>query len=278
MQSMYPDSALRIFSHLLKMTLLSSCLALKGSTAINLTIFNLPRLSVDIDLDFIGNLPRDKMLSKRGKITDYIVKYMESSGYTPILNSKKYHALDSFVYEYQNSGGMKDNLKIEINYMLRCHVLPESLRQVNLPWAKSELTVLILAPIEIFASKIVALLSRTAPRDLYDIQCCNMAYLTRVNRPCFGNTRCYIYSAIGSETVPDSFHFDSIAKIPQYRIKIDLLPVLRRGEHFDLKSRRTKPYGICRNFLLQMKTSWRFGRLSARMSIVRSYCLIKLMF
>ena len=44
-----------------------------------------------------------------------------------------------------------------------------------------------------------------------------------------------LYSAIGSETVPDSFHFDSIAKIPQYRIKTDLLPVLRRGEHFDLK-------------------------------------------
>jgi len=42
-----------------------------------------------------------------------------------------------------------------------------------------------------------------------------------------------LYSAIGSETVPDSFHFDSIAKIPQYRIKTDLLPVLRRGEHFE---------------------------------------------
>lgn len=33
------------------------CLALKGGTAINLTIFNLPRLSVDIDLDFSENLP-----------------------------------------------------------------------------------------------------------------------------------------------------------------------------------------------------------------------------
>lgn len=32
--------------------LLSKCLALKGGTAINLTIFELPRLSVDIDLDF----------------------------------------------------------------------------------------------------------------------------------------------------------------------------------------------------------------------------------
>ena len=45
--------------------ILSSCLALKGGTAINLTIFNLPRLSVDIDLDFSENLSRDAMLEMR---------------------------------------------------------------------------------------------------------------------------------------------------------------------------------------------------------------------
>jgi len=38
--------------------LLSDKLALKGGTAINLTIFDLPRLSVDIDLDFTENLQR----------------------------------------------------------------------------------------------------------------------------------------------------------------------------------------------------------------------------
>jgi len=32
--------------------ILKGKLALKGGTAINLTIFNLPRLSVDIDLDY----------------------------------------------------------------------------------------------------------------------------------------------------------------------------------------------------------------------------------
>ena len=49
---------------------LSSCLALKGGTAINLTIFNLPRLSVDIDLDFSENINRDEMLEKRPIITE----------------------------------------------------------------------------------------------------------------------------------------------------------------------------------------------------------------
>jgi predicted nucleotidyltransferase component of viral defense system len=40
--------------------LLGTSLALKGGTAINLTVFNLPRLSVDIDLDYAHNIiPRD---------------------------------------------------------------------------------------------------------------------------------------------------------------------------------------------------------------------------
>ena len=150
-------------------SLISTSLALKGGTAINLTIFDLPRLSVDIDLDFSRDVTREEMLTEREIITERISKYMTASGYFLSPKSKQYHALDSFVYEYQNAGGSKDNLKIEINYMLRCHMLPIAHRKIKLDWLESELKVLSVAPIEIFSSKIVALLNRTAPRDLYDV-------------------------------------------------------------------------------------------------------------
>ena len=39
--------------------LLSKSLVLKGGTAINLTVFQLPRLSVDIDLDFTVDCNRE---------------------------------------------------------------------------------------------------------------------------------------------------------------------------------------------------------------------------
>ena len=68
------------------------------------------------------------MLADRNIITDKISKYMNANGYTLSPKSKNYHALDSFVYEYVNCGGVKDNIKIEINYMLRCHVLPVARR------------------------------------------------------------------------------------------------------------------------------------------------------
>ena len=43
-------------------------LALKGGTALNLFEFNVPRLSVDIDLNYIGAIDLEKMQAERPKI------------------------------------------------------------------------------------------------------------------------------------------------------------------------------------------------------------------
>ncbi|HOM03398.1 MAG TPA: nucleotidyl transferase AbiEii/AbiGii toxin family protein [Acetivibrio sp.] len=56
-------------------------LALKGGTAINLAIFNLPRLSVDIDLDYLINDSRDEMLQNREIINTTFERFMEIGGY-----------------------------------------------------------------------------------------------------------------------------------------------------------------------------------------------------
>lgn len=85
--------------------MLAKSIALKGGTAINLTIFDLPRLSVDIDLDYCRSIEREEMLADRKIIADKISKYMVANGYILSQKSKTYHALDSFVYEYVNFGG-----------------------------------------------------------------------------------------------------------------------------------------------------------------------------
>lgn len=56
---------------------LAKHLILKGGTAINLTIFDLPRLSIDIDMDYVPNDSRDDMLIARDKIAEIINRYME---------------------------------------------------------------------------------------------------------------------------------------------------------------------------------------------------------
>ncbi len=53
-------------------------LLLKGGTAINLIVFDLPRLSVDIDMDYTPNDKKGDMLDARERITALIKEYMEA--------------------------------------------------------------------------------------------------------------------------------------------------------------------------------------------------------
>ena len=70
-------------------------LALKGGTAINLTIFDLPRLSVDIDLDYTKNSSRDDMLEDRIKIKSLLIDYLEKNSYQLSKDIREHHALNS---------------------------------------------------------------------------------------------------------------------------------------------------------------------------------------
>ena len=216
--------------------LLRTHLALKGGTAINLLFFNLPRLSVDIDLDFCQNISREEMLERREKINSLISKYMAAEGYSLSPNTKTPHSLDSFVYNYINSAGMKDNIKIEINYSLRAHILPTQHITVKSPVFNDEITVNTVSVMEIYASKTVALLSRSAARDLYD-----MNYMIKYDL--FDESeievyrKCVIfYLAVGTISPMLKFDFSSIERITLHKITTDLKPVVRDRDSFDLKS------------------------------------------
>lgn len=103
---------------------ISKLLALKGGTAINIAIFNFPRLSVDIDLDLAENIAKDKMIREKECIHSLLVQYLNASNYKiNTEKSKNVYALDSIVAEYEDIRGNVDNIKIEVNYMNRVHIL-----------------------------------------------------------------------------------------------------------------------------------------------------------
>lgn len=66
-----------ILSYIRSEQFLFENLALKGGTAINLTIFDLPRLSVDIDLDYTNNSSRDDMLKDRKIVKSLLINYLK---------------------------------------------------------------------------------------------------------------------------------------------------------------------------------------------------------
>ena len=108
------------------------------------------------------------MLSIRQDVNSEILRYMESEGYHLAPGSKTPHTLDSWVFHYTNAAGNNDGVKIEINYSDRCHILPAVETHVSIPFL-SDVKVRSLSPVELFATKINALIGRSAARDIYDV-------------------------------------------------------------------------------------------------------------
>ena len=144
-------------------------LVLKGGTAINLTFYEYLRLSVDIDLDYVGSIDKEQMIIDRRIIETKILNYMQESKMQYRSDkTKKTHALDSFVFNYSNMFNAIDMIKVEINYMNRIHLFGYEKRSITLS-AKNYIEVFTLSKLDLFASKTNALIYRTTIRDIYDV-------------------------------------------------------------------------------------------------------------
>lgn len=210
-------------------------LLLKGGTAINLTIFNLPRLSVDIDLDYIPNDSLEEMLKMREELSLRLKEHMEEEGYYFSSGSRTSHSLDAFYFQYINCGGNRDMIKVEINYSLRSHVLDADERKISTNAFGNHIAIRTVAPLEIFAAKVNALLSRAAARDLYDFNNLVNSQLFQNERDLFRKIIIF-YATISADRINKSFDTSTIDEINFRKIKRDLMPMLSREEvsrHFD---------------------------------------------
>lgn len=212
-------------------------LLLKGGTAINLTVFDLPRLSVDIDMDYTPNDAKEDMLVAREKITSLIKEYMEAEGYQLSSGSRFTHSLDAFYYQYQNAGGNRDMIKLELNYSLRAHILEPVHGRILSDVFDDGMSIRMVAPMEIFAAKGNALISRAAARDLYDWGNLIAGNLFENERDLF--RKCFaFYATISAEIVNRNFDTSAIDSLSFDKIRRDLFPVLSKKDNFMLEERK----------------------------------------
>jgi predicted nucleotidyltransferase component of viral defense system len=231
-----------ILEYINRNPLLKDCLTLKGGTAINLTIFNMPRLSVDIDFDFCLSVSREDMLKYRQRIMEDLFKYLASQGY--YLNSEKGkspHSLDSWVFWYINSPGNKDNIKVEVNYSMRNHILPLHQTLTVTDFLEKKIEITMLAPLELFGSKINALIGRTAARDLFDINNMILYGIFKDNElPFLKKCVLFYYAICSSKESGIELDFSIIDNLTWYKIRKSLLPMLSRIEQFDLETSKNR--------------------------------------
>jgi predicted nucleotidyltransferase component of viral defense system len=144
--------------------------ALKGGTAINLFVRDLPRLSVDIDLTYLPVADRptslDAIEAAMLRIADKIATGIKGTKVTPGRLQPE-NKVTKLVVRYE-----RVQIKIEVTPVLRGAVYPAEIRtvspRVEEAFGFAEIQVTSFA--DLYAGKIVAALDRQHPRDLFDVR------------------------------------------------------------------------------------------------------------
>ena len=140
---------------------------LKGGTALNLFVLRHPRLSVDIDLNYIGALEREEMLEERPRIEQAAQAVFSREGFT-VRRTPSEHAGGKWRLSYPSYTGQSGSLEVDLNFMFRQPLWEIYLADSHPLGDYQAKDVPLLDLHELAAGKLSALFSRKQARDLFD--------------------------------------------------------------------------------------------------------------
>lgn len=159
---------IRILKDISEHPFLKSRLALKGGTAINLFYFALPRLSVDIDLNYIGSPERETMLKEKDSVEEALRRILTALGFE-VHRVPGEHAGGKWRLSFNSAVGGTQRLELDINYIMRVPFYGVERKKSFVIDPELQVTFPIVSFEEAFAGKLVAMLDRMSARDIYDV-------------------------------------------------------------------------------------------------------------
>jgi predicted nucleotidyltransferase component of viral defense system len=143
--------------------------AMKGGTAINLFVQKMPRLSVDIDAVYTDHTrTRPAALKSISEGLNQARKLLAKSGLdAQVATTSAGDEIKMFIQR----GTVQ--VKVEVNHVFRGTVLPVETRTLNAEARRvftTDLSAPILAPAELYGSKLAAAMDRQHPRDIFDVR------------------------------------------------------------------------------------------------------------
>ncbi|MDH5723578.1 MAG: nucleotidyl transferase AbiEii/AbiGii toxin family protein [Alphaproteobacteria bacterium] len=159
------DLLLQVMPHVAK----EECFALKGGTAINMFVWDMPRLSVDIDLTYLSFDDRATAMANIAAALDRIKERIEKA--VPNCSVRLIPQSDGqetkIICQTQNA-----QIKIEVNTIMRGAVFAPEVMDVADAVEEDFgrfVSMNIIHKAELFGGKICAALDRQHPRDLFDV-------------------------------------------------------------------------------------------------------------
>lgn len=167
MNQIYLDSA-RLLTRVAPLVLVEDTFALKGGTAINLFVRDMPRLSVDLDLVFPDHtLPRDQALQHINEAIRQSAARLQKQGFQTHAPATTESGETKLLVR---RGGIE--VKIEVNFVMRGTVHPvhmASLTDAARDTLQADLEIPVVSFEDVYGGKLVAAMDRQHPRDLFDV-------------------------------------------------------------------------------------------------------------
>ena len=178
----------------------------------------------------------------------------------------------------QEKGFVRDNLEkvIRLAEILRyinqspllqkslvLKVLPIEERAISIDFL-GEIKVRVLSPIELFASKINALINRAAVRDIYDVYGMIKANLfSMIEQTNLLRKTLVFYMAVGSsckaeEVTLNIQGLEHIKRLLYAQVRAHLMPVLSRKEKFDFNTIKSEVMSFLDEFLVFSENEYKF--------------------
>lgn len=158
----------QLLVRILPLVATEKCFALKGGTAINLFVRDVPRLSVDIDLVYLPMDDRETALKNIRAALSRISELIKAS-LQGVQVQNAHEQSDALRLIVQRGDA---RIKVELSPVIRGSVFPEKLMSVtqkveeNFGYA----AIPVVSLPDLYAGKICAALDRQHPRDLFDVK------------------------------------------------------------------------------------------------------------
>ena len=167
MNQLYLDTA-RLLTQVAPLVLTDDTFALKGGTAINLFVRDMPRLSVDLDLVFRDHsLPREQALEHINEAIRQCAARLQRLGFQTHAPATAESGETKLLVR---RGGIE--VKIEVNFVMRGVVHPvrtASLTPNARETLQADLEIPVVSLEDVYGGKLVAAMDRQHPRDLFDV-------------------------------------------------------------------------------------------------------------
>jgi predicted nucleotidyltransferase component of viral defense system len=140
---------------------------LKGGTALNLFVLMMPRLSVDIDLNYIGAVDRETMMEERPKVEQAVQAVFSREG-VKVKRVPTEHAGGKWRLTYPSVLVSSGNLDVDLNFMFRQPLWDIKESDSHVLGTYQAKNIFVVDIHELAAGKLAALFSRHQARDLFD--------------------------------------------------------------------------------------------------------------